>query len=235
MLVLFDVGGVTLRLNNKRLYDELGRISGSAQGYLMKQYANIERRANAGQIDAAGFVELTRELLRTDLPDDQVVRLIASPWAGTSQDVLSVKRRVHQSNHSVGIFSNVSELALQVLSQRHPVIYESYGGPLFYSCRLGSTKPQPTMYDSAAQFAAENDLGTPILIDDNRANTAVGSANPYNWNCITFLQNVDPDEPGRLLEDADTPPVRSATKEARTTEDLVVALAEFGVDVRGCE
>src|SRR3989338_5208345 len=100
-------------------------------------------------------------------------------WPRQVEKVVALKRKIHDAGYSVGIFSNMTELALGILSARFPEVFETYdpASPKIYSFETGSTKSEDKMYERIRGY------GKVILIDDNAAYVA-RAVERFGWKGI---------------------------------------------------
>lgn len=193
-LVLFDVGGVLLALNFQRLYDGAAAMSGTlTPGEFKSRYiaSGLDFLACKGLISKRESVEMLRRLIGPGehVTEELIESLVESCWAGPIRELVELKRRVHEAGYSVGILSNITELALEQISSRHPEIFETFDGrsPRLYSFRLGAMKPEHEIYRKVSGYEKV------IFIDDKEMYVDV-PVRLQGWRGIWFTPWIDETE-----------------------------------------
>ncbi|MBS3158252.1 hypothetical protein J4206_03115 [Candidatus Woesearchaeota archaeon] len=232
-LVLFDVGAVELELDYSRFYQEAAKIStrykNDPDAFKDAFVAsNLENRLMVRELTAAEYLMQLRNLILPgiELSDQGLMDINSCCWPRQVEKVVALKRKIHDAGYSVGIFSNMTELALGILSARFPEVFETYdpASPKIYSFETGSTKSEDKMYERIRGY------GKVILIDDNAAYVA-RAVERFGWKGILFTPYIDRAEAIRAKEH--TGAMHSENLKMVNSEDgLAGALRAFGVDVK---
>ena len=198
-LVLFDVGGVMISLNFQGFYNRAAALSGSlTPGEFKNRYveSRIDFLACKGFISRRENVQMLRRLIgpREPVPDELIESLVESAWLDPIRELIELKRRVHEAGYPVGILSNTTELALGQISSRHPEIFETFDGcsPRLYSCRLGTMKPEPEIYQAVTGYEKV------IFIDDQKKYVDV-PVRLRGWKGIWLTPWIDETESLRVV------------------------------------
>jgi FMN phosphatase YigB (HAD superfamily) len=235
-LVLFDVGGVLLTLNFQSFYDQAAALAGTlTPGEFKSRYveSRIDFLACKGLISKRESIQMLRKLIgsRKPVPDELIVSLVESCWSDPIRELVELKRRVHEAGYSVGILSNITEIALEQISARHPEIFETFDGrsPRLYSCRLGAMKPEPEIYRKVVGYEKV------VFIDDKEMYVEV-PVRLHGWKGIWLTPWIDEAESLRAVHGGGT---QSGGSEIRLSGDIRRAdsvhelkshLRDFGVE-----
>jgi FMN phosphatase YigB (HAD superfamily) len=250
-LVLFDVGGVLLALNFRRFYERAAALGGTLTPEEFKSRyveSRLDFLACKGLVSRRGSVEMLRGIIGPGEPvsDGFIESLVESCWSGPIPVLVELKRRVHEAGYSVGILSNITELALAQISSAHPELFDTFDerSPRLYSCRLGAMKPEPEIY------ARVEGYGKVIFIDDKELYVEV-PARLLGWKGIWLTPWIDEAESLRAVHGGNTAGERDFhggrvsradrgsgvlrrsgnPRRADSVEELMRHLGDFGVDV----
>jgi hypothetical protein len=214
-LVLFDVGAVLLTMNFRRLYEGAAALSGAITPEEFKSRyveSRIDILACKGLISRSESVERLRKLIGPREP----------------------KQRVHEAGYTVGILSNITELALEQISRRFPEIFETFDGrsPRLYSCRLGAMKPELEIYRRVSGYRKV------IFIDDKDVYLEV-PVRLLGWKGIWLTPWIDESESlraahGECARDVSGVNYRSRSGNFRRADSLLELmghLRDFGVEL----
>lgn len=226
-LVLFDIGGVQLRLDYGVMFDELGRLSGTpaAEAKAMYVASGVENDFMRGNIETPEYLDKVRGMFGLDISSDDLIRILSLSWRGEASEVLKVKDHVMDAGYLAANFSNISELAHDVIGKKYPWIFESdeKSHPGIYSYEAGGIKPEPAMYNAVEELGFDN----VVLVDDNEAYVKAGAE--IGWNGILFTPYVDKSEAVRTAQQYMS---SSANIEvANSPAQLVFALKRFGIEM----
>lgn len=230
-LVLFDVGGVLLKLDFNRFYKAAARLSGSMNTSEFKNKyveSGIEFMAIKGEIKAADYLQMLREIIspKKEIPNDELRRIIGYCWKEQVDEAVSLKRRLHENGYSVGIFSNITDLALEIISSRYPEMFETYdeSSPRIYSFQVGSMKPELPMYQSIKGYDKV------ILIDDKESYLKTG-IEKLGWNGILFTPFIDEAEAIRSIHHNKEKPANNFST-ADSVKELELSLNELNIKTK---
>jgi FMN phosphatase YigB (HAD superfamily) len=221
-IVLFDIGGVLLRLNYWNFIAACAKASGCTEEEFRENYiqSNVERRALAGKIDAEGFLKEFEKVIRNGITEPKMMELIAMTWGEPIAENIKLKKRIYDAGYSVGLFSNISDIAFRILSKRHPEVFDLFDPsfPKFFSCQIGEIKPNKKMYEKVKGYDSI------VYIDDDLA--YVAEAARRGWKGIFFTQYIDKDEVQRTF-DRETKTDGIIT--ANSQKELMEALRQSGI------
>jgi FMN phosphatase YigB (HAD superfamily) len=246
-LVLFDVGGVLLSLNFQNFYDRAAALSGFLTPADFKRryvLSGIDFLACKGLVSRRESVHMLRGLIgpREPVSDEIIESAVESAWMDPVREIVELKRRVHEAGYPVGILSNITELALEQISSRHPDIFETFDGrsPKLYSCRLGAMKPEPEIYQAVTGY------GNVIFIDDKELYVYV-PVRHRGWKGIWLTPWIDEAESLRAVHgggarddsgvDAREGPSENELdrsgdfRRADSVNELIGHLRDFGVEL----
>lgn len=125
-LVLFDIGGVLLKLQFSEFYQAAARASGRHSPEEFKEIyvtSRLEEKALRGQITAAEFYAGLRNIVGES---SDVSEIIMKMWDAPVEDMVHLKEEVYKSGVAVGLFSNIHTTALDILRPRHPDIFNVF-------------------------------------------------------------------------------------------------------------
>ncbi|MCX6707448.1 MAG: hypothetical protein NT001_04900 [Candidatus Woesearchaeota archaeon] len=228
ILILFDVGGVLLKLDYNRFYEAAARLSGTMNAGEFKNRfveSGIEFMAIKGEIKAADYLQRLREMIspQEDATDDELKRIRGYCWKERVDEAVSLKRRLHENKYSVGILSNISDFALETISSRYPEMLETYdrSSPRIYSFQIGSMKPELLMYQAIKGY------NKVILIDDKESYLRTG-IEEFGWNGILFTPFIDEAEAIRSIHNNKEIP-RDNFSVAGSMKELESSLNKLGI------
>ena len=169
--LLFDLGGVLIRLDWDAVFAHWARCSGADPAALRRRFAFDEayERYERGEIDAARYFEALRSTLGIELDDAQLEAgwnaLFAGEVAETARLVAQAAARI-----PVHLFSNTN-------AAHHAAWSRDYARALrpfrrrFVSSEMGLRKPDRAAFEHVAR-----ELGIPpgriLFFDDTEANVA---------------------------------------------------------------
>lgn len=229
-LILFDVGGVLLRLS----YDDFYTAAAERSGYLTPREfkrlyikSNLEKDSLVGKKEIPEYLGELGRIISPDngLPEDELRRIVNLCWKEQVEETVRLKRQLHEAGYPVGISSNISSLALEILSQRFPEMMETFNpsSPVILSFEVGDVKPNPQMYERIAGYERV------IFIDDKEGYLRTG-IEKFGWFGIHFKPHIDPAEAIRAEHNDTTRPSKNF-RAASSYMELVGALRHFGVDI----
>ncbi len=149
-LVLFDAGGVLFSLDFSRFYEAASSLSGRriSPDQFMRLYARLEHDRLKGTISTAQYLVRLRELISPvkKVDDAGLVTLFSSVFKGQNDEIVDLKKKLHDTGYSVGIVTNGSDLDRAIVPRLFPEVYNAYGGPLVFSDEERAVKPDPKIY-----------------------------------------------------------------------------------------
>lgn len=227
-LVLFDVGGVLLKIEFSRFYEEAARLSQHLSPHDFKKAylsSNLEVDFLSGRIKTADYMNQLRTIISPgkSIPKEELLRVVSYCWKEPMYDMIELKRKVYESGCCVGIFSNMSELGYKVISEMNPEMFETFdpSSPLILSFQVGSMKPKPEMYRKVSGYDKV------ILIDDNELYVRKG-VEDFGWCGISFTPFIDKAEASRPVS-RDKGKPSGNLRIANSIEEVVESLKYFGV------
>ncbi|MBI4182134.1 MAG: HAD family phosphatase [Candidatus Aenigmarchaeota archaeon] len=144
--ILFDMGGVLLRISMEAETARWSQLLGIPNGKLHRLYAK--------RMDALLEGKLSPEEFCREVEDTLQVRQALARWqqayeetATISQRILFLVARLRQ-RYRVGLLSNAGQLADRL--NREEGLYDLFD-PLILSCEVGVKKPSPRIYQIALQ------------------------------------------------------------------------------------
>jgi FMN phosphatase YigB (HAD superfamily) len=188
-LIIFDVGGVLVTLNTRAMFDAFAQHSDLAVDQIMRRFAElgVEKKLHTG--DTPGYYDGVREATKSNMADEQIAqfRLLVIPEQ--IDEMVQIKRRLHNAGYAIGILSTTSAIEHPYLQKRWPEMFESYGGPQELSYKEGRIKPDPEVY---ARFKADR-----IVFIDDKSAYLKHPVEELGWIGIQFTPYRDLDEPIR--------------------------------------
>lgn len=229
-LVLFDVGGVLLKLDFGRFYEEASKLSESLSPRDFKNLylsSNLEALFLSGKINTPDYLNKVSDIISPgkSIPQNELKRVVSYCWKEPVEEMIELKRRVYEAGYSIGIFSNISELAVEVISGIHSGIFETFkpSFPSIFSFQIGSMKPKPEMYQRITGY------NKVILIDDKTSYLSTG-IKKFGWFGILFTPFIDEAEAIRFVHNTTTKPLKNF-RTADSVKAVIESLKYFGVEV----
>lgn len=229
-LVLFDVGAVLLGLEYNRFYEEASKISKSQTAEQFKKNyisSNIEYEHLSGSINKSGYLKKLKILIdpKKHISDEELKNIIGNCWSGQIDETVELKKKNYKAGYSIGIFSNISKLGVDMISSRYPEILETYDKsfPIIYSFEVGSVKPKTPMYKKIKGYDKV------ILIDDKESYLKTG-IEQFGWYGILFTPYIDKAEAIRAVHNDATQPLNNFRR-ADSISDLEKSLKYFGINI----
>ncbi|MBI4014692.1 MAG: hypothetical protein HY365_01925 [Candidatus Aenigmarchaeota archaeon] len=223
-LVLFDVGGVLLRLRFARFYRQAGKIAGISPEEFKARYvsANLPQRGFTGEMRFRQYVKELNKILNAKISYREAEKLVSLHLGAPIAGMLRLKKRLHEKGYCVGILSNVSEFAYKITMKKCPEIFDVFSSvnPRILSFRTGFRKPQSAIYKKIRGY------DTVVFIDDKAAYVKEGIK--HGWKGVVFTAFIDSEEASRAQDgDMRTP---KGAKVARSMKELKEALRSYGID-----
>ncbi|HEX3098269.1 MAG TPA: HAD family phosphatase [Usitatibacter sp.] len=169
--LVFDLGGVLIRLDWDAVFAHWARCSGADPAVLRERFAFDEAyaRHERGEIDAARYFEAVRRALAIDLPDAELEAgwnaLFVGEIAETTRLVAQAAERV-----PVHLFSNTNTAHQAAWSRDYAVALRPFARR-FVSSEIGLRKPDRAAFEHVAR-----EIGVPpgriLFFDDTEANVA---------------------------------------------------------------
>jgi len=228
-LVLFDVGAVLLELNYSGLYEAGARVTGETPKQFEQRYTDskIESKVLSGEISNRKYLKELRSLLNnTSLTEGQLAKIVRNCWGNQINETVDLKKKIAESGYPVGVFSNINQFAIQILSKEFPEMFNTYRGPKIYSYQIGATKKDNPMFEKVQKMGFDN----VIYIDDNEP--YIRKALEFGWNGILFTPYIDPAEAIRQTESFDISHSSTKFKQADNIKRLKQALKDFGIPLK---
>jgi FMN phosphatase YigB (HAD superfamily) len=224
-LVLFDIGGVLLKLQYGGFYEAAAKASGrfSPEGFKKLYIAShLEEDALRGDIDAEEFYSGLQSLIESV---SDIKGILKNAWDSPIEDMVRLKEEVYRSGAAVGLFSNMHAAAFDILSPKHPEIFNVFdlSFPVIFSHEVKSVKPDRGMYNAvASQFSPV------VYVDDNEAYVKRGVVD-YGWKGVVFTGEVDSSESLRAAQVHSSSPPTPRILYADTVSRVRAAFVEYGI------
>jgi len=187
-LILFDIGGVLLELDYESFYLEVEYRFGIDVKYFSPRYSELELEALKGLLTSQEYLEGLKKILDTNISEAELVELTDISWKKQINGTVNLKKKLYEAGYSVGLFSNISRIAVERLSKRFPNIFKTFDqkSPKIYSFIEGDVKPNSRMYDTVSGYDQV------ILIEDKEA--YLSKAQEYGWKGIFYSEFIDTHE-----------------------------------------
>jgi FMN phosphatase YigB (HAD superfamily) len=225
-LVIFDVGGVLVQLNSKRVFEELTKHSKYSMEEVMQRVAasGIERDLNLG--DTQAYYDGIRKAVGIDISDEEIRRIRRFIIPDKAAAMVELKRRLHDAGHMIGLLSTVDEIGFSHIEKNWPEIYETWGGPKMYSHEAQVLKPDAKAYVPFVGMADRI-----IFIDDKSAYLKY-PIEELGWFGILFTPFQDMYEPIRFVagNHSEVAIENERFFTARSAEDVERILGEIGLE-----
>lgn len=241
-LLLFDVGGVLLKLNYGNFYKEAAKITNTTPEQFKQSYikSKLEFETSRGIIPYETQQKKIRQLLNSpDISREELEEITTKVWGGELTQVVDIKQRAYFKNNGnvlVQIFSNIDRFAWEYLTRTYPRMLQNFRPdiPPICSYLIGETKPSLAMYKAGQSSAEKHGCNKVILIEDKSEYLVPGIKN-FGWWGIHLTINQDPDEAIKheIRQPAEpnelTNSLRKNFKTANSISELEQALKNFGV------
>tara|TARA_Y100000310_G_scaffold231073_1_gene233599 strand:- start:2553 stop:3275 length:723 start_codon:yes stop_codon:yes gene_type:complete len=229
-LVLFDAGGVLVKLDYNSFYKRASELAKTSLEKFREAFNNsgIELRGLTGKATKTDIKNGLRRLISQPDMSDTDIKELSRLRFKSQPEIVGLKKQVHESRYSIGIFSNADEFSLEILSEKYPEMFETYGGPKIYSHHVGAIKPDSPMYDEIQAMGFEN----VVYIDDNMNYVETG-VKRFGWNGILFTPYIDEAEAIRSISNHndDNSKEKCSSKIVKSTQELKKALNDFGIKI----
>ncbi len=226
-LILFDIGGVLLELDYGQFYERAAKLSShlTAEDF-KKRYieSGLEGSFLKGQLTINHYLNrIQKEIYHEKIDKEKIIEANNRCWKHPINEVINLKKRLHETGYSIGLFSNIQPFAFEFISENYHEILEVYdsSNPAIYSNRIGSIKPEPEMYEKIKGY------NKVILIEDKESYLRTG-IEQFGWYGILFTPYIDKAEAIRAVHNNTEKPSKNF-RVANSVEDLITSLSEFGV------
>jgi len=165
-LIIFDVGGIVLRMDFATMFAEFAKHSKHTADEIKKRFAKtaIDKHLMLGEGEEEYFDGIRAIIENYSVSDGELLRILKLCIPAQIDEMVALKRRLHEASYRIGIFSNIGRWACQYLDQELPEVLESWGGPRVFSYQAHHIKPEPAVY---ALFREE--AGRIFYLDDKSA------------------------------------------------------------------
>lgn len=224
-LVLWDVGGVLLRLAYSGFYERGGELTNKTPEEFKAWYiqSKLEERALTGAIRKQQYFQALREKIApVKLTDQQLKDWISLFWGNQVDETVDLKKRIHEKGYSAGILSSMTDYALEILFDKHPGMFETWGGPKVYSFEHGIIKPDLKIYQKIPKSFKKV-----IFIEDKAVYLDPGIEN-LGWSGIHLTAFIDSAEAIRAVH-SEVVKQRENFRQVSSVEGLENALRFLGV------
>lgn len=229
-LILFDVGGVLVKLNFDRFGNRAAELNGEGltAGEFLEQYSGtgLEKDYLLGNISTPVFISglesIVSSTIGKKISDDELRRLAVSHLDDAITDMVDLKLQLQYQGYRVGIFSNTAELHYMHISERFPDVYSS-ANPLILSFQQRLAKPDRRMYELVRHSNV-------VFIDDSQIYIDLGTQE-FGWRGIVYQGSIDSSEPQRKRDEISSTRAGSLSI-ANSAQEVRQCLEEFGIDLK---
>jgi HAD superfamily hydrolase (TIGR01509 family) len=185
--IVFDLGGVVVKLNIEGAMDALAR-RGGADRNLIRSFLNTRDESNLspneklqlGLLEIDEYVALLNQALRRRLAREEIIDLRLQSIQGEDEEVLEIIRAL-SIQRKVACFSNTIAIHWDHMRAN----YQSFR---LFHCAIGShligaAKPDPEAYAIVCR-ELQAEPGQILFIDDTLANAEAARA--AGWHAIHF-------------------------------------------------
>ena len=226
-LIIFDVGGVLVKLEFKNMFLKYAQRSGIPQEEIKKKLAesNIEKERNLGN-DEEYYQGIRKILKDQTLSDAWINAVVNSSLPEQIEKMVNLKEKLHLAGYEIGILSTNANAAMKLLSKKWPKMLETWGGLALYSQQTRILKPDPKAYEPFTKLAVKRI----IFIDDKSAYLKY-PCEKLGWIGIHFTKYRDLDEPIRYIKGShqDEEQIKGAYYQAETEEEVEAILRKLGL------
>ncbi|MFH1133471.1 MAG: hypothetical protein V1735_03195 [Nanoarchaeota archaeon] len=185
-LILFDIGGVLLVNTFSKFYEEAARQGGISPDDFKQAVIELEPDFTTDRISIPEYFHRLDAVIGRHLPDDEWKRIINLCWDHPVPETITLKQRLHEAGHAVGLFGDTPRLAHELLLRRYPEMFETFGGPQVFSYKVGYRKPASQMFE-----AVPTGYRVTLIEDKDSILTA---AEAYGWQGILIPTYRDESE-----------------------------------------
>jgi len=228
-LILFDMGGVLLKLDYNTFYRKVASISKTmSESNFKEKYikSGIELLALKGKIPTSIFINKLKIIIRPtkQLSYKDVKNIFQHCWGKPINEMIKLKQQLYEAGYVVGVFSNITKLAHELINKEYPEIFETYNrrAPRIYSYKIGSIKPEPQIYQTIKGYK------NIIFIDDNKNYLQV-AITQFGWKGILFTPFTDKAEAIRSVHNNKISS-KASFRIANSLTSLKNHLQEFGIN-----
>ncbi len=226
-LIIFDVGGVLVKLEFKNMFLKYAQKSGIPEEEIKKKLAegNIERERNLG--NDKEYYRGIREILKNEnLSEKWIDTAVNSSLPEQIEKIVNLKEKLHDAGYEIGILSTNANAAMKFLSKKWPKMLETWGGLALYSQQTKILKPDPKAYEEFTKLAAKRI----IFIDDKSAYLKY-PCEKLGWIGIHFTKYRDLDEPIRYVKGShqDAEEINGTYYQAETEQEVEAILRKLGL------
>jgi len=227
--IVFDIGAVKLGLNYGRdensFFVQASKIAGVSPDEFKAWYSPIEKRCLSGEVRADEHYFLLRQKLgQPGMPKDELEDLVGLLWTGPIISTIRLSERLHNAGHGLGIISNMTDYCIDIISKKHPEVFETFGGKKVFSFEHRVIKPDLRLYKEFDEIE-----GDKVYIDDNLRYASAPLVLP-DWFGIHYTEHIDSSESVRSVQDKSSGfPGSDRLFVARNNEELIQALERCNV------
>jgi putative hydrolase of the HAD superfamily len=176
------LGGVIVNWHNSWLIEEVSKTFDLSSQLLGQEFHRNLNILSSGKITEDEFwSHIGNKLNSSELErQDSLLEPIFRKFVSVNDSVVKLSRELKKTGVSVGILSNTEPITFSVVEELIPLNHFDYK---FLSYKIGSVKPNPTIY----KYVVENipfEKDELFFIDDTELN--VKSANDYGIRAIQF-------------------------------------------------
>ena len=228
-LLLWDVGGVLLKLSFSRFYQALSELTPFDRDRVKEMYdsSGLEMQMLAGAVEKEEYLDRLRDILHV-LPgttDEQLLAAYDCRYIERNSGIQRIRQIIQSAGYPSGILSNIGSLTVEELKRRYSGFF-AVTGPCLLSYEEKSIKPELKMFRKAQQWCDENGISSVTFVEDKAAYAAVGIDN-FGWNGVLYTACIDKAESIRAAHLESAYPKKNF-RIANSDEELLEALRSFG-------
>ncbi len=226
-LIIFDVGGVLIKLDFNRAYDEVEKRSGIKKEIIRQQIAKsrIERLRNEGN-EQAYFDGMRKILQDNNISEEEINEIIHLALPEASQEMIELKRKLHDAGYAIGILSTLAPATKEYINKNWPEMLESWDGPKQLSYETKILKPEPGAYSPFTKLGFDK-----IIFIDDKSAYLKHPVEKLGWIGINFIEYKDAKDPMLDVgkEHQDVEDIRGQLYVARTPKEVEIILKKMGL------
>lgn len=181
--IYFDLGKVLLEFSHDRMLKQMGEEVGLDQSRVRELVfeSGLSRRYECGEIDSQQFCQTFFQLAEVECDTDQLLRA-GSDIFSIRTEMLPLIVNLSLSGMGVGILSNTCPAHWEFIASRFGFLSDFFS-PVILSYEVGVMKPDPRIYELAAERAGTNPSSI-FYVDDLEEN--VRGAKLAGWDASIF-------------------------------------------------
>lgn len=213
-LILFDIGGVLFTTHFRKFYETMGTLGNMPPERFMQLYnqSGLEKKILSG-MDIQSYFSDLGDILKIDGNNPKLRENFPCFLGAPINEMIELKKQLHEKGYPVGLFSNMSELTYNILSSTYQQILETWNGPAIFSFQARAVKTDDRMFRMI-------EFSNVIYIDDNCRYVSKGIN--HGWKGIHFTPYIDPAEAIRASEEPVADPHIKTANSAKDVIDIIM-------------